>query len=57
MKKRPFAVRGKFVYCLLPLILLLTAMYLYATASVPVASGGEMKAQSVFEIIEKLTEG
>ena len=57
MKKRLFAIRGKFAYCAVPVILLLAALYLYATASVPVSAGGKSQTQSVFEIIEKLTEG
>ncbi|MBR6506937.1 MAG: hypothetical protein IKT37_04990 [Clostridia bacterium] len=57
MKKRLFAIRGKFAYCAVSVILLLAALYLYATASVPVSAGGKSQAQSVFEIIQNLTEG
>lgn len=57
MKKRKIALKGKIAYCAVPVILLLTALYLFTTAAVPVSSGGERKAQSVFEIIEQLTEG
>lgn len=57
MKKRKIALKGKIAYCTVPVILLLTALYLFTTAAVPVSSGGERKAQSFFEIIEQLTEG
>lgn len=57
MKKRKVALRGKIVYCILPALLLLGALYLFSTASVSASTGGEAKAQSVFEIIERITEG
>lgn len=57
MKKRIIALRGKLIYCFIPLLLLGIAVYLFATASFPVSSGGDTPAYSVFDIIENLTEG
>lgn len=57
MKKRKIALRGKLIYCLLPLLLLAAAVYLFATASFPASTGGDTPAYSVFDLIEKLAEG
>lgn len=57
MKKRKIALRGKILSCLFPLLLIIAAVYLFATASFPVSSGGEVPAYSVFDIIERITEG
>lgn len=57
MKKRITAIRGKLVYCIFPALLLAAAVCIYATAVLPVSTGGKAPSYSVFEIISEFLEG
>lgn len=57
MNKRMTALRGKIVYCVFPALLLAVAVYMYATAFLPVSTADKAPTYSVFEIISELLEG
>lgn len=57
MKKKTFAIKGKLRCCLVPLLLLFCALYLYFRMASPVFSGNGTVNKSVFDIISDFAEG